>query len=598
MSESGSNPLFSDRDVEFLLYEVLKVDALCEHPVFSEHSRESFDMLLSGVRRFARQKLQATHRIVDEDPPYLENGKIVIPKVMSDMVKAIIDMDFIAATRPEEVGGINLPMAVYTMATCYLMAANCSASGYTGLTLGAAHLVEKFGSDELQERYMTHMYSGKWMGTMALTEPHAGSSLGDIRTSAVPQEAGHYLIRGSKIFISGGDHDICENIVHMVLGRIEGASAGNAGVSLFLVPKKRVEGDTLVENDVSVAGLIHKIGWKGMPSLAMNYGDNDRCHGYLVGPANRGLSCMFQMMNEARIMIGANGVSTAAVAYQESLNYAKERPQGRAVGSKGGEQINIVEHADVRRMLLRQKAIVEGGLSVVVATAMYSDLAEKSQDESEKARAHMLLDLLTPIAKSFPAEKGFESNTLALQIHGGYGYSSEYMPESWLREQKLNSIHEGTTGIQSLDLLGRKVMAQGGKAMMAFAEIVQASIARSVSCGHKAWGTQLGQALQSAGEATRALGVLGMSGEPAAMLRHSADYLDMFSTLVVAWQLLERASVAKEALDNGSEEKAFYQGKIHTAEYWFASEVPRIKLLATICQNNDSSYTAMDVESF
>ncbi|MBL4634131.1 MAG: acyl-CoA dehydrogenase [Kofleriaceae bacterium] len=594
----SENILFSDRDVEFLLYEVLGLDKLCQYPGFSEHSRESFDMLLSGTRRFARQKLLASHSIIDQDPPYLKNGKVIVPALMTEMVKAIIDMDFIAASRPESVGGIDLPISVYTMATCYLMAANCSASGYTGLTLGAAHLIEKFGTEELRERYMKPMYEGRWLGTMALTEPHAGSSLGDIRTSAKLQDAGHYLIAGSKIFISGGDHDICENIVHMVLGRIDGAPEGSAGVSLFVVPKLRMDEGALVDNDVSVAGLIHKIGWKGMPSLAMNYGDEGACHGYLIGPAGRGLYCMFQMMNEARIMVGANGVSTAAVAYQESLNYAKERPQGRALGSKGGPQINIVEHADVRRMLLRQKAIVEGGLSVVIATAKYSDIAAKSEDEGERAHAQLLLDLLTPIAKSFPAEKGYESNTLALQIHGGYGYSSEYKPECWLREQKLNSIHEGTTGIQSLDLLGRKVMSQGGTAMMALAEIVQGAIKRSAACGHTSWATELGQAMQTVGKTTQALGVLGMSGDPAAMLRHSVDYLDMFSTLTVAWQLLERASVAKEALDGGSDEKAFYEGKIHTAEYWFASEVPRISLLAAICQKNDSSYTSMDVESF
>lgn len=596
MSES-SNPLISDRDLEFFLYEVLQVETLCSLPSFSDHSRETFDMFLDSVRRFARQKLYPSYKHLDENPPIFEKGAVTVDPLAHAMFKGLVELGMIPASRPESVGGMDLPMSVFTVASFYMMAANLSIYGLSGLTLGAAHLIEAFGSKELQEAYMTPMYEGRWTGTMALTEPQAGSSLADITTIAKPQEDGHYLISGSKIFISGGDHDMSENIVHLTLARIEGAPAGAKGISLFVVPKRRVEGGGLVDNDVSVAGLIHKIGWKALPSLAMNYGEQGGCHGYLIGEPHRGLACMFQMMNEARIMIGANGVSTASVAYQQSLIYAKERPQGRRPGSTGA-QIPIIEHDDVKRMLMRQKAIVEGGMSVVVTAAYYSDLAMHGSNETERGKAKLILDLLTPIAKSFPAEKGFEANALALQIHGGYGYSTEYLPEAWLRDQKLNSIHEGTTGIQSLDLLGRKVVAKGGQAMLEFSLLLGTSCAEAHRVGLSSFADALEKSLKEVVSCTQSLAALGMRGQPSEMLRHSADYLDMFSTLVVAWQLLLRASAAKKALASGAGDEPFYQGKILAAQYWFASEVPRIEELARLCQDNDDSYSVMNEASF
>ena len=605
MSAGGTNILLSDRDLEFYLYEVLKSEKLCELPYFSEHSKETFDMFLASVRRFARQKLYGSYKQIDQSPPKLIDGSVSLPKLTKTMFQGIVDLGMLSASRPESVGGLALPMSVFTSASLYLMAANLSVYGFSGLTLGAAHLIEAFGTEALKQAYMTPMYEGRWTGTMALTEPQAGSSLADITTSAMQHGEGHYLIRGSKIFISGGDHDLCENIVHLTLARIEGAPAGAKGISLFAVPKRRVVGDTLVDNDVNTAGLIHKIGWKGLPSLAMSYGEKGDCHGYLVGEVNRGLACMFQMMNEARIMIGANGVATASVAYQEALLYAKERPQGRRLPSvdapakaPSSPQVPIVEHADVRRMLLRQKAIVEGGMSVVVCAAHYSDLSLHGVDEEERERAGLMLDLLTPIAKSFPAEKGFEGNALALQVHGGYGYTSEYGVEAWLRDQKLNTIHEGTTGIQSLDLLGRKVVTKGGKAMLALAVELRNSAAVARGVDLEDWALALEESLDEVLSTTQQLAELGMKGRADEMLRHSADYLDMFSTLVVGWQLLLRASAAKAAIASGTTESAFYEGKIHCAQYWFATEIPRVEMLAKICRENDDSYAKIPVQSF
>lgn len=448
---------------------------------------------------------------------------------------------------------------------------------------------------------MARLYRGEWTGTMALTEPQAGSSLADVKTRATPAPDGTYRITGSKIFISGADQDFTENVVHLTLARIDGAPPGTRGISLFAVPTRRPEGGRLVDNDVQVAGVIHKIGWKGIPSCMLNYGEAGDCRGWLVGPENRGLACMFQMMNEARIMVGLNGVSTASVAYHEALDYARSRPQGRPAGAKdlSQPQTAIIEHADVRRMLLRQKAIVEGGLSLLLAASWQADLAEHAPEEEARRRAGLLLDLVTPVAKTFPAEKGYEANALALQVHGGYGYSSEYLPEAWLRDQKLNSIHEGTTGIQGLDLLGRKVVAAGGEALRIFSEEVASTVARAHRAGvEPGWCTAMERTMEVVGELTLALGSMGMAGEVEQMLRHSADYMELFSITAVAWRWLAQAAAACEGLARGGAGRDFYEGKLCAAQYWFAVEVPRVPHLVELCRSGEDSYTRMRPEWF
>ncbi len=596
-----TNPLISDRDVDFLLYEVLGVERLCALPYFADHSRETFTLFLDSVRRFARDVLFPTYRPVDEEPAKFVDGRIKAHPVLHKVVPRMVDLGVLSATRPVDVGGQQMPMTVSALANAYLMAANLSASGYLWLTTGAAHLIEAFGDDWVKQEFMARMYSGEYTGTMALTEPGAGSSLADVRTKATPTADGHYLIEGAKIFISGGDHDMADNVVHMTLARIEGAPAGIKGVSLFAVPRMRPEGDALVFNDVNTAGAVHKIGWRGLPSLVLNYGESGDCRGWLVGEPHKGISYMFQMMNEARIMVGFNGASTAAVAYQESLNYARTRPQGRPLRAKDPTtaQVPIIEHADVRRMLLRQKAIVEGAFSLLATTSMYADLAAHEEDEAGRKRAFLLVDLLTPVAKSFPAEWGFESNTLAVQIHGGYGYTSEYLPEAWMRDQKLNSIHEGTTGIQSMDLLGRKVVAAQGAAMQALKEEVQAACDRARSAGvDEAWSKQLEAAFDGIASLTMTLAGIGMQGEPERMMRHSVHYLQLFSIFVVGWQWLLQAAVSAEARAAGKGDDAFYAGKLKAAQYWFATEVPRIAQLAALVRSEDDSYDSMQDDWF
>lgn len=608
MTPAG-NPLLDDRLVHFVLYELLDAERLCQLPAFAEHNRDTFDMVLQSIRRLAREHFLPTYRPMDEAPPVLRDGAVIVHPQLRALYDQMVELGVIDGTRPESVGGQQLPALVMGLATAYLMAGNLSAYGYAGLTTGAAHLIEAFGSDELKERFMGKMYAGEWTGTMALTEPQAGSSLSDITTSATPTDDGHYLISGNKIFISGGDHDLRDNIVHLLLARIDGAPAGTKGISLFAVPKRRPQDGQMVDNDVHVAGLIHKIGWRALPSLVMSYGEAGDCRGWLVGEPHRGLSYMFQMMNEARLMVGLNGIATASVAYHEALAYARTRPQGRTVTDRDPSkpQVAIIEHADVRRMLLRQKAIVEGSLALYATAAMCVDelvgYRDAIDDESVARRtdAQHLLDLLTPIVKSFPAERGFEANALAVQIHGGYGYSSEYLPESWLRDQKLNTIHEGTTGIQSLDLLGRRVVASGGAPLRVLAARITATITRAQSAEvSAAWCAQLEAARDRFIALTQKLGMLGMSGQVDVMLRHSVDYLDLMSIVAIAWQWLDMSAAAKEAMKAGANEAdaSFYEGKLCAAQYWFATELPRIEHLASLCESGEDSYARMRADWF
>ncbi|WNG14145.1 acyl-CoA dehydrogenase [Cystobacter fuscus] len=601
MTAPASNPLLSDRDVDFQLYEVLDAESLCKLPAFADHSRETFTLFLDSTRRLARDVLAPTYRLMDSEPPTFRDGRVHVHPLMRTLYPQLVDLGLLAATRPVEVGGQQLPLTVYSLASAYLMAANLSAYAFIGLTTGAAHLIEAFGSEWLKDTFMAKMYSGQWTGTMALTEPHAGSSLADVRTRATPAEDGTYRVSGSKIFISGGDHDFGENVVHLTLGRVDGAPAGVRGLSLFAIPARRPEGGRLVDNDVRVTGAIHKIGWRGIPSLALNYGEGGDCRGWLVGQAGKGLAHMFQMMNEARIMVGFNGVATASVAYQEALAYARNRPQGRLSWEKDAArpQRPIIEHADVRRMLLRQKAIVEGGLSLLSMASWQSDVAEHGATPEARERAGLLADLLTPLAKTIPAEKGFEANTLAVQVHGGYGYSTEYLPEAWLRDQKLNSIHEGTTGIQGLDLLGRKVVAAGGGGLRAFVEEVEATVERARRAGvEPSWGESLNEALQRVVALTMELGAAGMAGDVERMLRHSADYMELFSVLAVAWRWLAQAAAAREGLARGTDGRDFYEGKLAAAQYWIHTELPRVAALVELCRSGEDSYTRMQPDWF
>ncbi len=592
------NPLVADRTLDFFLWDVHGAESLLSFPHFSDHSRETCAGYVDLCRRFARETLFPAYRTLDAEPPRLENGKVVAHPLLRTIWPKVVEMGVVSAARGADVGGAQLPLTVSTSAHLYVMAGGCSVYSIAGLTTGAAHLLEAFGTAELKERYMAPLYEGRWTGTMALTEPQAGSSLSDVAMKATPA-GDHYVLSGSKIFISGGDHDFAENVVHLALARIEGAPAGIKGVSLFCVPKLRPEGGRLVPNDVTTAGLVHKIGWKPLPACVLSFGEAGDCRGWLVGEPHHGVPHMFQMMNEARISVGADAVATASAAYHESLAYALERPQGRPLASRDPKQpqVPIVAHADVRRMLLRQKAIVEGGLSLLLAVARLADEAEHGP-EAGRARAQLLLDLLTPVAKSFPAERGFESTAIALQVHGGYGYTSEYLPELFLRDQKLNSIHEGTTGIQALDLLGRKAVAQNGAALRALGEEVVKTAARARRAGVEArWISAVVATAESLGAVTAALGAKGAAGDVEGMVRHASDYLDAFGTAVVAWQWLLAAAVAKERREAGAGNADFLDGLLAAAQYWIANELPKADATLAVIASGDDSFANVRPES-
>ena len=588
------NPLLSDRHVDFLLYECLGVESLTSAAAFADHDRSTFDLYLRSCRKLAREVLFPVYRELDTAPPQLRNGRVETHPALPALWQRLVEVGALTATRPAEVGGQRLPLVVAVLAHGYLMAANLSAYAYVGLTTGAARLIESFGSDELRRDYMEPMYGGRWAGTMALTEPQAGSSLADVTTVASTAPDGSYRLRGSKIFISGADQTVTENVVNLTLARLEGAPPGTRGISLFAVPRRRRQDDTLVDNDVTVTGLIHKIGWRGLPSLALSFGDHGDCHGYLVGAPGRGLAQMFQMMNEARLMVGMNAAATAAVGYHESLAYARERTQGRR-GPADHAPVAIIEHADVRRMLLRQKAIVEGSLALLATTALLADLAEHATAPAEQTRARLLVDLLTPMAKTFPSEKGFEANALAVQIHGGYGYSSEYLVEAWLRDQKLKTIHEGTSGIPALDLLGRKVVAGGGAALAALREEITRALDRARRAGvEPTWCSKLEGSATAVAAVTEHLASLGLGGDPAA-LRHASDYLELLSTVVIGWMWIVQAAAAREGLaaSPSAEDRAFYEGQLCAAQYWVATELGRVGHLSALCRGGDDSYARL-----
>ncbi len=597
----AENPLLDDRTVSFLLDEVLDLRAHLALPYFADHDREGVEVLLDMVRKLARRVLYPTWKPQDEQPPTFVDGRVRLHPSFHEAWPALVETGLLSATRPSEHGGQQLPFLVHAVAAAYLGAANLNVVGLGMLTTGAAHLIEAFGDDAQRAQWMTPLYEGRWTGTMALTEPQAGSSLGDVQTTARRAVDGSYRIRGSKIFISGGDHDLGSNVINLALARVvqpDGSSvAGTRGLSLFIVPRRRPDassGDRWVDNDVTTTQAIHKIGWRGLPSIALSFGDRDDCHGWLVGQPGRGMPQMFQMMNEARVGVGVAAVATASAAYQEALAYARGRAQGRDPRNRdgGGPQLPLVEHADVRRMLLRQKAIVEGSFALALTAARLVDRAAHAPDEAVRAKSQRLLDLLTPIVKSFPAERGYESVALALQIHGGYGYSSEYPIEGWLRDQKLNSIHEGTTGIQGLDLLGRKVVAAGGEALALLLEELEATAARATQSGVE---PALGEALRAAGErlrgTTMALAQRGLRGDVLGMLLHSHDFLELASIVVVAWQHLELSAAAHAGLARGGPQpRAFYEGKVLAAQYWLATELPRVPQLAALCEQGEASY--------
>ena len=593
----------SMRNLKFLIYEVFDGVGLTEHDYFSQHNRKMFDMVLDAAMKLSVKLLYPLFEEMDRQPPEFDSGTVKVHPSVRKVMKQYGEGGWIASTFPEEFDGEQLPALVANSCNMMFSAANYSGSAYPGLTAGAARLITNFGSKALIDRYVPKMLAGEWQGTMALTEPQAGSSLSDITTAATPSGGEHYLIKGQKIFISAGDHDGVDNVVHLMLAKIPGGPPGVKGISLFVVPKHRFDGKgKLVPNDIAVSQIYHKMGYRGCPITELAIGEKDDCHGYLLGEAHKGLAYMFQMMNEERIGVGLAAASIASAAYYAALEYARERPQGRPPSSKEpmAPQVPIAEHADVKRMLLFQRSFVEGSFSLLLQCSCYEDMSKLSIGE-EKETYELLLDLLTPVAKTYSSEMGILSTSQSIQCFGGYGYCEDFPVEQYFRDMRIHPIHEGTTGIQGMDLLGRKVVMQEGRALRLFGQTVRAAVAAAEPFeALSPYAARLERELVSLEKVT--LHLIGLAGEkgPAVFLADATLYLELFSYLAIGWQWLLQATAVQKSLQGklSRSEKNFYQGKWFTFRYFFEYELPKTQGLISRLQSRDALTVDMPPELF
>ena len=613
-----SSKLLSRRDLEFVLYELLDTETLSARPRFAEHSRETFDAALDLAEQIATDFFAPHNRKSDENEPVFDGEKVTLIPEIAAAQKAFVEAGLMAAEHDAEYGGMQMPTVVAKAMFAYFKAANVSSSGYAFLTIGNANLLLHHGTQQQIDTYVRPMLAGKWFGTMCLSEPQAGSSLSDIRTRAEPQSDGVYRLFGNKMWISAGEHDLTGNIVHLVLARIPGSPPGVKGISLFLVPKRLVNADgSLSErNDVALAGLNHKMGYRGTVNTLLNFGEGKwqpQGHagavGYLVGEVNKGLAGMFHMMNEARIGVGLGATMLGYTGYLHSLDYARNRPQGRHPTSKNpsSPQVPLIEHADIKRMLLAQKSYVEGAFALNLYCARLVDEQKTGESDTARSEAGLLLDLLTPIAKSWPSQWCQESLSHAIQIHGGYGYTRDYPVEQFYRDNRLNPIHEGTHGIQGLDLLGRKVPMKDGALLKLFGREIESTCREAASVKDlRPMAEALGRAASRAMQTTRKLFA---TDDLDKTLANASVYLEMFGHIVIAWVWLKQAAVAARALQAGipvapgapgahdaldAAEQAFYRGKLQAAQFFFQWELPKCATWCDLLESIDT--TTLDMQ--
>lgn len=598
-----ATPHLSKRDMDFLLYEWLDVAKFTEREFFSEHSRETFDAILDLSAEIASKHFAPHNKLADEtEPKMLSDGTVELIPEIGEALRYFAEAGLFSGPFSEEVGGLQLPMSVTRASMAWFQAANAATTGYPFLTMANANLIATHGSPGQVDTWVRPMLEGRFFGTMCLSEPQAGSSLADVDTRAVAQPDGTYRITGNKMWISCGDHELAENIVHLVLAKIPGGPAGVKGLSLFIVPKYLLDdhGAPGERNDVVLAGLNHKMGNRGTTNTLLNFGEGTHqpggtsgAVGYLVGEEHQGLPYMFHMMNEARIGVGFLATALGYAGYLQSVDYAKTRAQGRPLGTKdpSAAPVPIIEHADVKRMLLAQKSYVEGALALGLYCSTLVDEQTTAENDMARNRATLLLDVLTPIAKSWPSQWCLEANNLAIQVHGGYGYTRDYDVEQFYRDNRLNAIHEGTHGMQGLDLLGRKVVMQGGAALQLLIETMTRSIdsGRNIGGETKLLADQLAEAVLDL-EATTA--ILWGQPDPALALANSSIYLEAAGHIVMAWIWLE------QLLAVGSKNDDFYQGKRHAARYFYAFELPKTAAQLELLQSLDRTTLEMTAEWF
>ena len=597
--------------LDFLLYDWLRVDELAARERFADHSRATFDAVLDTCERLAREKFAPFNRLVDIEEPRFDGERVHLPQATHDALRAYADTGMIAASQDAGIGGMQLPCTVEKAANAFFSQACIAMGGYAMLTHGNAALLMAHGTDRQREVFAAREFAGEWFGTMCLSEPQAGSSLSDIATRATPDGAGfeadplgpRYKLVGNKMWISAGEHEITPNIVHLVLAKIPGPDgklpAGVKGISLFIVPKHRVDADgklTGERNDVSLAGLNHKLGYRGTTNTLLNFGEKGGAVGYLVGQPGDGLRCMFHMMNEARIGVGLGATMLGAAGYEASLAYAKQRTQGRPIGAGGKDAsappVRLIEHADIRRMLLAQKAYVEGGMALALSCARLVDEQRTGTPEAS-AEASLLLEMLTPIAKSWPSEWALEANSLAIQIHGGYGYTRDFPVEQHWRDNRLNMIHEGTHGIQGLDLLGRKAVMQGGAGLKLLARRIDATIARALPLARLAThANALAQALQRLGAATRSAWATAV---PEDALANATPYLQAFGHTILAWLWLD---VGATIVEGNAAESTANVGRLAALDYFMRYELPKTDAWLRVVESRDRTCRDVPEDAF
>lgn len=579
--------------LRFLLFDVHRVEDLFTHERFAHLDAEQAWMIIESAKLLAEQEMFPYFKAMDETPAFYDGkGGVKTHPQLKNIIQKVAEQHWIGGYASFDQGGMQLPEMIFSTGHHLFQAANNGVEGYTGLSAGSAGLILNFGSTLQIETYVPNIFSGKWQGTMALTEPQAGSSLSDISTSASPTDQGYYTVKGQKIFISGGQHEACDNFVHLTLARIEGAPAGVKGISLFIIPKFRPEADgSLAYNDVYCAGDFQKMGQRGYATTHLSFGDNDDCHAYLVGEPHKGLTYMFHMMNGARISVGQSAASVAMAAYQASLQYAMERPQGRPAGEKDPTKppTLIINHPDVQRMLFTQKAIAEGALSLGMECNRLYDLTHVTSGE-EKQNHLLLLEILTPIVKTYASEQGSRSAALAIQTLGGYGFTTDFPVQQHYRDLKIMSLYEGTTGIQSLDLLGRKATMENGKALQLLAaEIMQTIQQAAVYPDLQPRGEALEQELHRIQTVLAHLLRFAGKGQLDNYLADATVFMELAGYVVIGWQWLKQAVVAAEKLakkDFSRNTQVFYEGKIHTMHFFFRYELTHAEACAnTILQH-------------